>query len=217
MEGTSRIMKLQPPCHRQGHQPPHLILHKVAQDAIQHGLEHLQGQNSHSLSGQPGPASHHSQSKELPPDIQSKSSLLQLKTISPCPAVIYPFKELTPLLFIGSLSVLKGCNEVTPQPSFVQAEQAQLPQPVFIWEVFQSSDCLHGPPLDEALHLLGAPGLVDAVLQMGPQEGRVERDNHLPVPAGHPSSDGAQDTICFQSCTSTLLNAFQLSAFKDRK
>ena len=49
------------------------------------------------------PAPHHSHSKELPPDIQTKASLLQLQTSSPCPAVIYPCKELTPLLFIGSL------------------------------------------------------------------------------------------------------------------
>ena len=52
-------------------------------------------------------------SKELPPDIQPKSSLLQLKTVPPCPAVIYPCKEFTPFLFIGSLQVLKGCSEVT--------------------------------------------------------------------------------------------------------
>ena len=40
------------------------------------------------------PAPHHSQRKELPPDIQLKSSLLQLKTISPWSAIIYSFKEL---------------------------------------------------------------------------------------------------------------------------
>jgi len=51
----------------------------------------------------PVPAPHHSHSKELPPDIQPKSSFSQLKTISTCPAVIYPFKEVTPLLFVGSL------------------------------------------------------------------------------------------------------------------
>jgi len=80
LEGTSRIMKLQPPCHRHGHQPPHLILHQAAQSPIQPGLEHLQGRGIHSPSGQPVPAPHHSHSKELPPDIQRKSSLLQLKT-----------------------------------------------------------------------------------------------------------------------------------------
>ena len=96
-------MILHPPCHRQGHQPPHLILDRAAQSPIQPGLEHLQGQGIHNLSGQLVSPPHHSHSEELPPDIQPKSSLSQLKTISPCPSVIYPFKQLTPLLFIGSL------------------------------------------------------------------------------------------------------------------
>jgi len=34
------------------------------------------------------PAPHHSPGKELPPNIQPKSSLFQLKTVPPCPAVI---------------------------------------------------------------------------------------------------------------------------------
>jgi len=49
-----------------------------------------------------------------------------------------------------------------------------------------------------------APDL-DAVLQMAPHEGWVEWDNPLPDPAGHPSADGAQDTIGLLSCKSTLL------------
>jgi len=71
------------------------MLHQAAQGPIQPGLEHLQGWTGHP---QPlwaaVPAPHHSHSKALPPDIQPKSSLLQLQTIFPCPAVIYPFKEL---------------------------------------------------------------------------------------------------------------------------
>ena len=84
------------------------------------------------------------------PNIQPKSSLLQLKTISPCPDVIHPLKELTPLLFIGFLWVLEGCNEVTPQPSLLQAEQAQLPQPVLVGDSYvppllAKAECLHSP------------------------------------------------------------------------
>jgi len=70
---------------------------------IQPGLEHLQGRGIHSLSRQSVPEPHRSLCNELPPNIQSKPSLCELKTISSCPATIYPFKELTPLLFIGSL------------------------------------------------------------------------------------------------------------------
>ena len=92
-----------PPLLLQGHQLPHLILDQAAQGSIQPGLEHLKGWGIHNLSGQPVPAPHHSHSKVLPPAIQPKSSLLQLKNISSCPVVICPFKELALLLFIGSL------------------------------------------------------------------------------------------------------------------
>ena len=75
------------PHHRQGHQPPHL-LDQVAQGPIQPGLEHLQGWMGHP---QPlwaaVPAPHHSPDRELPPKIQPKSSLFQLKTVPLCPAV----------------------------------------------------------------------------------------------------------------------------------
>ena len=86
LEGTSRIMKLQPPRQRQGHQPPHLILNQAAQGPIQPGLEHLQGWGIHSLSGQlfQDLTTH---SKELPPDIQHRS-LRRLKTVSPCPSKV---------------------------------------------------------------------------------------------------------------------------------
>ena len=43
----SRIMKLQPLCCRQSHQPPHLISAQAAQGPIQPGLEHLQGWTGH--------------------------------------------------------------------------------------------------------------------------------------------------------------------------
>ena len=92
--GRDLIMNLQPPHHRYSHQLPCLILDQAAQGSIQPVLEHLQGWGIHNLSGQPVPAPHYSHSKEIPPDIQHKSSLLQLKTISPCPAIIYLFKEL---------------------------------------------------------------------------------------------------------------------------
>ena len=67
--------------------PPHAGLptstFNTSPGPIQPGLEHLQGWTGHP---QPlwaaVPAPHHSHNKELPPDIQSKSSHLQVKTIS---------------------------------------------------------------------------------------------------------------------------------------
>ena len=44
--------QLQPPCCRQDHQPPYLVLDQAAQGPIQPGFEHLQGWGIHSLSGQ---------------------------------------------------------------------------------------------------------------------------------------------------------------------
>ena len=62
----------------------------------------------------------------------------------------------------------EGCNDVTPQPSLSQAEQAQLLQSAFVVEVLQPSGHLHGPPLDrlQQLHIFpvwAAPNQ-DAVL-----------------------------------------------------
>ena len=53
LEGTSRIIKLQSHCRRQGRQPPHSILGQAAQSPIQPGLECLQGGGLHSLFEQP--------------------------------------------------------------------------------------------------------------------------------------------------------------------
>jgi len=49
--------------HRQGQQPPYLVLDEAAQGPIQPGLEHPQGWGIHIVSGQPVPAPHHSLSK----------------------------------------------------------------------------------------------------------------------------------------------------------
>ena len=62
---------------------------------------------------------------------------------------------------------LEGRNEVSPEPSLLQAKQAQFPHPFLIGEVLQPSDHLSGPLLDplqefQVLSVLEAPGL-DAV------------------------------------------------------
>eukprot|EP00198_Chlamydomonas_reinhardtii_P004847 XP_001694183.1 predicted protein [Chlamydomonas reinhardtii] len=97
----------------------------------------------------------------------------------PCPSLkpfplVLSLSAIGPLLFIRSLQVLEGRNEVSPEPSLLPTKQAQFPQPFLIGEVLQPSDHLRGPPLDplQELHILpvlGAPGL-DTVLQMGPHK-----------------------------------------------
>ena len=64
-----------------------------------------------------------------------------------------------------SLQVLEGHNEDSPEPSLLQANEAQFPQPFFIGEVLQPTDHLCGPPLDllqqlRTLPVLGAPAWI---------------------------------------------------------
>ena len=56
---------------------------------------------------------HHPLGEKLPPHIQPKPPLSQLKTIPPCPITIHPHKQPFPLLFVRSLQVLEGHNEVS--------------------------------------------------------------------------------------------------------
>jgi len=49
---------------------------------------------------------------------------------------------------------MEGHSEVSPEPSLLQADQAQFPQPFAIGEVLQPSDHLSGPPLDLLQELL---------------------------------------------------------------
>ena len=64
----------------------------------------------------------------------------QFKTIPPCAITIHPRKQPFPFLFICSLQVLEGHNEVSLEPFLLQAKQTQFPQPFLIGEVLQPSD-----------------------------------------------------------------------------
>uniref|UniRef100_A0A8B9F808 Peptidase S1 domain-containing protein n=1 Tax=Amazona collaria TaxID=241587 RepID=A0A8B9F808_9PSIT len=74
------------PCHGQGHLP----LDRVAPSPVQPGVEHCQGWDSHSFSGQPVPGPQHPHREELLPKISSQSPLCQVKAIAPCPAPTGP-------------------------------------------------------------------------------------------------------------------------------
>ena len=81
--------------------------------------------------------------------------------------------------------------------SLLQAEQAQFPQPFFT-EVLQPSDHHYSPPLGFAptvSHLSCAMGARHECSTPGePHEVRADGDSHLPLFAGHPYFDIAQDT-----------------------
>ena len=94
------------------------------------------------------------------------------------------FSAIIHSLPVGPLQVLEGHCKVSLEPSLLQSEIPQLSQPVLMGEVLQPSDQLHGPPLHplQQLHVLlvlGAPEL-DALLQVGSHESRVEGQNHFP-------------------------------------
>jgi len=125
-----------------------------------------------------------------------------------------PAKRSLSSFAIGRLSLLKGCNKLSPQSSLLQDEQPQLPQPVFTGLVFQPSDHFGGPPLDplQQVHVfpvLRAPEL-DTGLQVGSHQSGAEGQNPLPRPAGHTAFDAAQDTVGCLGCERTLLAHVQL-------
>ncbi|KAK4833081.1 hypothetical protein QYF61_027743 [Mycteria americana] len=112
------------------------------------------------------------------------------------------------------ISILEGCNKVFPEPSPLQAEQPQLSQPFFVGVVFHPSEIFHGPLLDplQQVHVfpvLKVPEL-DAVLQVRSHQSGLERQNHIPGPAGHASFDAAQHTVGILGCKHTLPAHVQL-------
>ena len=65
------------------------------------------------------------------------------------PCKVRPYFSIIHLhIFISSLQVLEGCSEVSLEPSLLQAEQAQFPQPFFIRKVLQPFEHFGGPHLD---------------------------------------------------------------------
>jgi len=127
------------PCHEQGHLPPD----QVAQSSIQPGLEHCQGGGSHSFSGQPGPVFHPLMVKNF---FLISNLNLPSFSLKPLPLVLSlhtPVQSPSPS-FLWAPSGTGSCSKVIPQPSLLQAEQPQLPQPVLIGEVLQPSDHLRG-------------------------------------------------------------------------
>jgi len=78
---------------------------------------------------------------------------------------------------------------MTSESSFLKAEQTQFTQPFLIGEVLQALHDLCGPPLDFLQEILvclipGSPEL-DTVLQVRPDQGRVEGEDHLLATRAH--------------------------------
>jgi len=100
LEGTFRGHPAQPPCSGQGQ----LQLDQVGQSSIQSDTECFQVWGIDHLSGQPLPVFHHPHCKDFLPYIQSKSTLPQFKTISPCPVATAPAKTIVLVFLLRSPS-----------------------------------------------------------------------------------------------------------------
>jgi len=58
--------------------------------------------------------------------------------VAPCPVAGHHWKESGPVLLTPTLQIFRGISKVPSQPSLLQAEQAQLPQPLLVGEMLQS-------------------------------------------------------------------------------
>jgi len=111
------------PLPKQGHPE------QAAQDYVQVGLEYLQ-RRLHSPSGQPVPGLRHPQREEVLPHLQLELPLLHFVPVAPCPVAGHHWKESGPILLTPTLQRFISISKVPSQPSLLQAEQAQLPQPL---------------------------------------------------------------------------------------
>ena len=128
--------------------PKQSQLQQAVEDLVQAGVEYLQRRRLHSLPGQPVPVLRHPQREEVLPHIQTELPLLQFVPIAPCPVAGHHWKESGPILLTPTLKIPISIYEVPSQPSLLQAEQAQLPQPFVVGEMLQSPHHPHSPPLD---------------------------------------------------------------------
>jgi len=116
---------------KQGH------LQQAVEELVQAGLEYLQRRRLHSLPGQPGPGLRHPQKEEVLPPVQLELPLLLFVPVAPCPVTGHPWKESGPVLLTPTLQIFRGISKVPSQPSLLQAEQAQFPQPLLVGEMLQ--------------------------------------------------------------------------------
>ena len=79
------------------------------------------------------------------PHVQTELPLLQFVPVAPCPVTGHHWKESGPVLLTPTLQIFICIDKVPSQPSLLQAEQAQLPQPFLTGDMLQSTHHLHRP------------------------------------------------------------------------
>ncbi|KAK4815348.1 hypothetical protein QYF61_000180 [Mycteria americana] len=173
----------------------------------------LKGWRLNHFPGQPVPMLENPFREVKFPNIQSKPPLVQLEAIFSRPITCYLGEQIDPHLATTSFQVVVESNKVSPQPPFLQAEQPQFPQPLFIRLVLQTLHQLRCPSLDTLQHLnvslvVRGPKL-NTVFQVRPHQCQVQGHDHFPSPAGHTIFDTNQDAIGFLGHLGTLLAHIQ--------
>ena len=97
---------------------------------------------------QPVPVLCHPQSKDVFPHVQVELPMLLFVPVAPCPVDGHHWKESGPILLTPILNIFIDISKVPSQSSLLQAEQAQLPQPLLIGDMLQSPHHPRSPPLD---------------------------------------------------------------------
>ena len=135
------------PLPKQGHPE------QAAEDLVQAGLEYLQRRRLHNLPGQPVPGLRHPPREEVLPPVQTELPVPQFVPIAPCPVAGHHWKEPGPVLLTRTLQIFRGICKIPSQPSLLQAEQAQLPQPLLLEEMLQSPHPLQASQQKELLDI----------------------------------------------------------------
>ena len=97
-------------------------------------------------------------------------------------------EEADPHIAITSFQAVVEIYKVPPEPSLLQAEQSQFPQPLWGRAVLQTL-CSFVPLLWTNSRVLASfsqwqAQKLNAVLEVRPHQSWVQKDDHLPAPAG---------------------------------
>ena len=139
----------------------------------------------------------------------SDPALAQLEAIPSCPVTCSLVQETHPPLSAPSFQGVVEGDEVSPQPPLLQTKPPQFPQPLPIRPVLQTLHQLRCPSLDTARVIqwpFWSEGPKTEHSNRGAASpGRVQGQDHFPVPAGHASADASQDAIGLHGHLGTLL------------
>ena len=135
----------------------------------------------HNLPGQPGPGLHHPQREEVLPHAQLELPLLQFVPVAPCPVAAHHWKESGPVLLTPTLQIFRGISKILSQPSLLQAEQAQLPQPLLAGEMRRITKVIPYLTVCTTAKLYGDNIVQQTTLWRCKRGLKTERDNSTPT------------------------------------